>query len=76
MIVACAALRNHLDIKRVLLSDNELRDVCGRVKMALADREYRQIRDYAMAKNEILWKILEKTGWSDEDLEKIRKANR
>lgn len=33
-------------------------------------------RRYAICKNEILVKILKKAGWSEEELEPVREANR
>ncbi|KAK9327441.1 grpb/dephospho-CoA kinase [Lipomyces starkeyi] len=75
MIEGGVALRNHMDIKRVLLSDEGLREEYGRVKKQLEEREFANIGEYAMAKNEILWKILVAAGWSGEDLEEVRKAN-
>lgn len=75
MIEGCVALRNHLDLKRMLLVDEELREEYGMVKRQLAEREWKDIGGYAMAKNEILWGILVKAGWSKEDLEEVKKAN-
>lgn len=75
MIEGSPALRNHLDIKRILLEDEVLREEYSRVKTDLAERDYQNIGEYAMAKNYILWKILRKAGWTEEDLEPIIKAN-
>ncbi|KAJ8098892.1 grpb/dephospho-CoA kinase [Lipomyces tetrasporus] len=75
VIEGCVALRNHLDIKRTLLSDEGLRDEYGQVKMALAAKEWANIGEYVTSKNEILWKILERAGWSGEDLDEVKKAN-
>ncbi|KAK9357956.1 grpb/dephospho-CoA kinase [Lipomyces starkeyi] len=75
VIQGCVALRNHLDIKRVLLSDEGLRDEYGQVKKALAEKEWANIGKYSMSKSEILWKILRNAGWSEEDLDEVKKAN-
>jgi len=75
MVDGCVALRNHLDLKRMLMSNEELRDEYGQVKRAIAEREFANIGEYVMAKNEILWKILERAGWSEEDLYEVKKAN-
>ncbi|KAK9387365.1 grpb/dephospho-CoA kinase [Lipomyces mesembrius] len=75
VLEGCVALRNHLDIQRILLSDKELRDEYGQVKMALAKKEWANIGEYVTSKNEILWKILQRAGWSGEDLDEVKKAN-
>ena len=75
MIEGGVALRNHLDMKRVLMSDEALREEYGQFKIRLSEREFNNIGEYATAKNDILLKILRKAGWSEEDLEEVRKAN-
>lgn len=75
MIEGCVALRNHLDIKRVLMGDRELREEYARVKNELQKMEFENIGQYAFGKTEILCKILRKAGWSEEDLEPVIKAN-
>ncbi|KAK9311485.1 hypothetical protein V1522DRAFT_416550 [Lipomyces starkeyi] len=56
-----------MDIKQV--------EEYGRVKKQLEEREFANIGEYAMAKNELLWKILAAAGWSGEDLQEVRKTN-
>ena len=76
MIEGCSALRNHLDVKRVLLEHEDLREEYGDVKRGLAEREWGDsIGGYAFAKSPILTKILRKAGWSEEDLAPVKKAN-
>ncbi|KAK9323507.1 grpb/dephospho-CoA kinase [Lipomyces orientalis] len=75
VIEGCVALKNHLDIKRVLLSDEGLRDEYGQVKKGLAEKEWANIGEYVTAKSEILLKILGRAGWSEEDLDEVKKAN-
>jgi GrpB-like predicted nucleotidyltransferase (UPF0157 family) len=75
MIEGCPALRNHLDVKRVLLEDQGLREEYGRVKAELAQKEYDRIGAYVMGKNEILWKILRRAGWTEEELEPVITTN-
>ncbi|KAK9236681.1 grpb/dephospho-CoA kinase [Lipomyces kononenkoae] len=75
VIEGCTSLKNHLDVKRVLLSDEGLRDEYGLVKMALAEKEWPNVDEYCKAKSEILSKILEKAQWSEEDLDEVKKAN-
>jgi GrpB-like predicted nucleotidyltransferase (UPF0157 family) len=75
MIEGCAALRNHLDVRRVLLEDAALREEYGAVKCALAGREFEVIGAYASEKSTVLRKILRKAGWSDEDFAPVESAN-
>ena len=56
MIEGCAALRNHLGVRRVLREDAKLRDEYGNLKRALADREFEGIGEYADGKSNILRK--------------------
>ncbi|KAL9078079.1 MAG: hypothetical protein Q9157_002990, partial [Trypethelium eluteriae] len=46
IIEGCAALKNHLDVRRVLLEDAALREEYGALKCALADREFDHIGAY------------------------------
>ncbi|RDW82265.1 hypothetical protein BP6252_03377 [Coleophoma cylindrospora] len=75
MIDGCLALRNHLDVRKTLLHDESLREEYGAVKKELSARDFQNMGEYAAAKNDILWKILTKAGWSEEDLDVVRKAN-
>ncbi|KAF2095912.1 putative UPF0157 protein YqkA [Rhizodiscina lignyota] len=75
MIEGCTALRNHLDIKRILMEDKELREEYSQIKTELAEREFENIGQYVLGKNEVLLKILRRAGWSDQDLEPVIKAN-
>jgi GrpB-like predicted nucleotidyltransferase (UPF0157 family) len=75
MIQGCVALRNHLDVKRVLLDSQELREEYARVKTKLKETEFENIGQYASGKTDILCKILRTAGWSEEDLNPVIKAN-
>ncbi|KAL3417773.1 hypothetical protein PVAG01_10783 [Phlyctema vagabunda] len=75
MIEGCSALRNHLDLKRVLCNDEELREEYKRVKQELAERDFNNIGEYVRGKNAILRKILTRAGWSEEDLDEVKRAN-
>lgn len=75
VIEGCLALRNHLDVKRVLLEDQELREEYARVKTNMQDVEFEHIGQYVAGKTEVLCKILRKAGWSEEDLEPVIRAN-
>lgn len=76
VIEGCLALRNHLDVRRVLLEDAELREEYARVKSDMEGMELEHIEQYVARKTEILCKILRKAGWSEEELEPVIKANR
>jgi GrpB-like predicted nucleotidyltransferase (UPF0157 family) len=71
IIEGTAALRNHLDVRRILREDAELREEYGALKYELAQREFVGISAYGAAKLNILRKILDKAGWSDEDFAEV-----
>jgi GrpB-like predicted nucleotidyltransferase (UPF0157 family) len=75
ILEGCIALKNHRALKRVLLEDASQREEYGNVKKQLAARELQNIDEYTRGKNEILLKILKKAGWSEEELEEVRKAS-
>lgn len=75
MLEGCVALRNHLDIRRVLMEDKALKEEYGRVKGRLQEAEFENIGQYVSGKNEILCKILRAAGWTEEELEPVIKAN-
>ena len=75
MIDGCTSLRNHLDVKRLLMENQALRNEYGRVKQALRDTEFEKIDCYVIGKSEILCRILKEAGWSELDLEPVIKAN-
>lgn len=76
VVEGCLALRNHLDVKRVLLEDQALREEYARVKCNLVDKDLEHMGQYVAGKTEILCKILRKAGWSEEELEPVIEANR
>jgi GrpB-like predicted nucleotidyltransferase (UPF0157 family) len=69
------AFKNHRDLKRVLLENVALREEYEEVKKRLAERELADVDEYCSGKNEILLKILESAGWSEEDLDEVRRTN-
>jgi len=69
------SLRIHLDLKRVLLDDRELREEYENIKLELTAREVRDMDEYCRGKNEAMIRVLEKAGWCEGGLEEIRKAN-
>ncbi|KIW47265.1 uncharacterized protein PV06_02849 [Exophiala oligosperma] len=76
MIEGCTALRNHLDMKRVLLENPDLREEYSRVKTEMQKRDFENIGHYVSGKTEILCKILRTAGWTDEDLRPVVKVNK
>jgi GrpB-like predicted nucleotidyltransferase (UPF0157 family) len=75
MIEGCSALRNHLDVRRVLLEDAALRDEYSALKSSLVGREFDGIGPYAREKSVVLQKVLRKAGWSDKDFAPVKPAN-
>lgn len=71
----CIALRNHLDLKRMLLENEELRDKYGEVKRGLVNGGVQSMSKYCKGKNEVVLKILERAGWDEDDLEEVSRAN-
>lgn len=69
------ALKNHRDVKRVLLQDAGLREEYGNVKKQLAATEWENMDEYCRGKNKILMKILKSAGWNEKELEEVRKSN-
>ena len=68
MIEGCTALRNHLDVRRVLWEDAALREEYGSLKSTLNGRDFENIGAYGREKSKILRKILSTAGWSEEDV--------
>ena len=75
MLEGCSALKNHLDVRRVLMENPELRREYSDVKSELGGMEFPSIHGYVCGKTEILCKILRVAGWSEEELEPLIKAN-
>jgi GrpB-like predicted nucleotidyltransferase (UPF0157 family) len=77
VVEGSVALRNHRDLKRVLMEDGELRERYGEVKRGFLERmggEVESLREYTITKNGIMIEILRKAGWGEE-LEEVRRAN-
>ncbi|KAF3389044.1 hypothetical protein F1880_004006 [Penicillium rolfsii] len=75
VLEGCMALRNHLDVRRVLLEDQELREEYARVKSNMEGVEFENMDQYVAGKTQVLCKILRKAGWSEEDLRLVMEAN-
>jgi GrpB-like predicted nucleotidyltransferase (UPF0157 family) len=71
----CVSLRNHLDLRRVLLTNTQLREEYANVKKAILAGGVTDVNEYCRGKNEVMLKILRTAGWSEDDLEEVRKAN-
>lgn len=71
----CLSLRNHLDLKKVLLTDEVLREEYGAVKRRVVEGGVKDVDEYCRRKDAVIWKILKKARWSEEELDEIRKAN-
>ncbi|KAG9238197.1 putative UPF0157 protein YqkA [Amylocarpus encephaloides] len=74
VLEGCLQLRNHLDVKRVLLEDEGLRREYGDTKLGLAAKDV-HIEEYLHGKNEVVLKILRRAGWTDEELGVVKGEN-
>lgn len=74
-IRGCESLRNHLDVRRVLLENEQLRTEYGNVKASMAGMEFEHIGQYVAGKTAILCKILRAAGWSEKELKPIMDIN-
>jgi GrpB-like predicted nucleotidyltransferase (UPF0157 family) len=72
----CLSLRNHLAVKKYLLANKNARDEYSRLKIALAKKYPDDGDQYCSAKTDFLVKILEVSGFSQQELDEIREANR
>lgn len=75
VVDGCIALRNHLDLKNMLLEHKELRHEYGDVKMKLVNSDMDSMDEYCRGKSDVVLKILEKAGWNEQDLNEVRMAN-
>lgn len=70
------SLRNHRDLKRVLLADPELRREYGDYKdYIVTDIGADTVNWYCREKNSIVGKILRAAGWSEADLRVVMKKD-
>jgi GrpB-like predicted nucleotidyltransferase (UPF0157 family) len=71
-----ANVRNHLAVRDVLRTRDDLRDAYADVKRALADDPGMDIDTYIAGKSAVLQRVLEASGeFSDAELEAIRRLN-
>lgn len=75
IVEGSVALKNHRDLKRTLLEHEHWRERYGAVKRGLGERKWRTIAEYCKGKNEIILEMLASAGWSEEELEDVRKSN-
>ena len=71
----CQSIRNHLGVRDICRRDPAVRDAYGKTKLELSQREWENVDEYAMAKNDIIAWILEKVGLSSEERGQIRALN-
>jgi GrpB-like predicted nucleotidyltransferase (UPF0157 family) len=69
------ALRNHLAVRGALRADEMLRDAYGALKLSLAD-EVEDIGAYVEGKTDLLVGILRRAGFTEDEIEAVRAANR
>lgn len=71
----CVSLRNHLDLKMMLLEHDELREEYGKVKREIVTGGVGSTLEYCQKKTAVLVNILRRAGWDETGLEEVRKAN-
>jgi GrpB-like predicted nucleotidyltransferase (UPF0157 family) len=76
VIDGCLSLRNHLDLKRILLEDEALREEYSNKKKQLVGSGVEDVDEYCRGKTEVAIKILKAAGWSEEELDEVRMANK
>lgn len=69
------SLRNHLSVRDLLRTDEALREEYGAVKMDLARKEWDNVNEYSVAKNEIVGKLLARAGMGGKELGDIESVN-
>jgi GrpB-like predicted nucleotidyltransferase (UPF0157 family) len=69
------AHRNHLAVRHALRADPALRDAYGSLKLRLAD-EVEDIGAYVAGKTDLVVGILARAGFTEDELEAVRAANR
>lgn len=68
------ALRNHLLVRDLCRQSEELRDIYGQKKLELAKREWSNVDEYCVAKNDVLAYILSR-GMTEDETNQIRDLN-
>ncbi|KAL3425689.1 hypothetical protein PVAG01_02480 [Phlyctema vagabunda] len=68
-------LKNHLDLKRMILQDAGLKQEYAEIKLAMAHKEVPDVDAYCTGKNAVVLKILRAAGWTDQELEEVKRAN-
>lgn len=71
----CQSLRNHLAIRDVCRTNEEIRDKYGQLKQDLSTREWESVDDYCQAKTQMLTWILSQSGFDKNELNQIAIAN-
>lgn len=72
----CLSLKNHLAVRTLLRSNEDLRKEYGEFKRNLARKRWDSIDQYCEAKGPIINKILEESDLDKEDLAEIKRVNR
>jgi GrpB-like predicted nucleotidyltransferase (UPF0157 family) len=74
-IAGSQSLRNHLLVRDMCRRDVRIRDVYGRKKQELAEKEWASVDDYCEAKNDTILEILGQAGMAADDWAEIRARN-
>jgi len=74
-VEGCQSLKNHMDVKRMLLINEDLRNEYGDRKKMLFESGVTDIDEYCRRKTDVVLKILKAAGWNELSLEDVRKLN-
>jgi GrpB-like predicted nucleotidyltransferase (UPF0157 family) len=72
-ITGCLSLRNHRDLKKILMENEALRRAYEQRKEDLAEVSFGDVEEYCRGKSGIIKTILREAGWAEEDLDVVSK---
>lgn len=75
VVDGCLSLRNHLAVREVLRTNDDLRERYGHQKLELAATEWESIDTYTEAKSALLQEVLASGDLTDAELREISEAN-
>ena len=75
-VEGCLSVKNHLAVRTLLRSNEDLRKEYGEFKLDLAKKSWDSIDEYCEAKGPMINKILEESGLDKRDLAEIRRVNK
>ena len=75
-VEGCLSLKNHLAVRSLLRSNEDLRNEYGNLKLELAKKRWNSIDEYCEAKGPIINKILDQSELDKQDLAEIMRVNK